>query len=92
MMVVEYLWLFLGNGGGSGGDCFCIGGSFYSCRSDIVKCMLCGEYGCHGGGGGVDVMVVMVVVEDKRKATTTTINTTTTTDTSNTTTKHSNKI
>ena len=86
--------MFLGNGGGSGGDCFCIGGSFYSFRSDIVTCMLCGEYGCHGGGGGDGdgVMVVIVVVEGKIKSTATTINTTTTTDTSNTTTKHSNKI
>ena len=42
MVVVEYSWLFLGNGGGSGGDCFCIGGSFIGCRSEIVKCMLGG--------------------------------------------------
>ena len=91
VVVVGYCWMFLCNGGGSGDDSICIGGSCNSCRSDTVKCMLCGEDSCRGGGDGVGVMVVMVVVEGKRRATTTTIKTTTTTNTSNTTTKHSNK-
>ena len=42
VVVVGYWWLFWGNGGSSGGDCFCIGSSYKSFRSDIVKCMLCG--------------------------------------------------
>ena len=29
------------------------GGSCNSSRSDIVKCMLCGENVCRDGGGGV---------------------------------------
>ena len=89
--------MFWDNGGGSGGDSICIGGSCKSCRSDIVRCILCGEDGCHNGGGGVGhdgiycyhLVVVFVVVEGKHIATTTTINTTTTNDTSNTTNKHS---
>ena len=51
MVVVGYWWLFWGNGGGSGGDSICIGGSCNSCRSDIVRCILCGEDCCRGGGG-----------------------------------------
>ena len=51
MVVVGYWWLFWGNGGRSGGDSICIGGRCNSCRSDIVKRMLCSEDGCFGGGG-----------------------------------------
>ena len=39
------------NSGGGGGDSLRMGCSCNSCRSDVVKCMLCDEGG--GGGGGV---------------------------------------
>ena len=54
VVAVGYWWLFWVNGGGSGGDSICIGDSGNSCKSDIVKCMLCGEDGCCDGGGGGD--------------------------------------
>ena len=50
------------SGGCGGGDRLCKGGSCNSCRSAIVKCMMCGEYGGEGGGdcvggcGGVFVI------------------------------------
>ena len=39
----------LGIGGGSGGNSIGIGGSCNSFRSDIVKCIICGEDSCCGG-------------------------------------------
>ena len=53
MVVVGYWWYWWRSGGGNS---HCRGVSCNSCRSAIVKCMLCGEGrgGGVGGGGGPD--------------------------------------
>ena len=67
-----FWWWWWQSGGSGGGDSLCKGSSCNSCRSAIVKCMLCGG---GGGGDGCDV-AVMVVGVGKTRENTTTINTT----------------
>ena len=50
VVVVLYWWWC----SGGAGVCYilCKGGSFNSCRSARVKCMMCGEGGAKGGAEG----------------------------------------